>query len=450
MNMFFPDARERLKKKNVNSNIWLDSIEKMGKVTDIVGTIIEAHLPSVPLGALVKIFNDQQSYEILGEVVGFRAEKALIVPFNEPVGVCADAYVQCIEREQTVKVGESLIGRVIDPYGRPIDGRPLQDSGTTWPIVREPLNPLERRRIRIPIDLGIKSINAMLSCGEGQRIGIMAGSGVGKSVLMGMMARFTSCDVSVIGLIGERGREVREFLEENLGSAGLSRSVVVVSTGDQSPLSRVRAAHMATAVAESFRDQGKKVLLMMDSLTRVAMAQREIGLSVGEPPTTKGYTPSVFTLLPRLLERAGNSSSMGSLTAIYTVLVDGDDFNDPICDAARSILDGHINLVRELADQGHFPAIDILSSASRVMVDIADTDHLNAANALREILSIYKKNEDLISIGAYQTGTNPKIDMAIKMFPKVELFLKQDRSICCNYEESKTRLIELMNSINDN
>jgi flagellum-specific ATP synthase len=272
----------------------------------------------------------------------------------------------------------------------------------------------------------------------------MAGSGVGKSVLMGMISRYSDAEINVIALIGERGREVREFLEENLGQEGMKKSVVVVSTGDQSPLSRVRAAHVGTAIAEYFREKGRRVLLLMDSLTRVAMAQREIGLSVGEPPTTKGYTPSVFSLLPKLLERAGNSNSKGSLTGIYTVLVEGDDFNDPVSDAARSILDGHVNLSRSLAERNHFPAIDILSSASRVMLDIADEKQLKAVAILRDLLAEFQKNEDLIHIGAYNPGLNPKLDKAMKLLPKIELFLKQDRMVVCNFSNSLNAMYDLI------
>ncbi|WGL59454.1 FliI/YscN family ATPase [Pigmentibacter sp. JX0631] len=418
--------------------------ENFGKVVQIVGTVIEVTLADAPLGALVKIFNREKTFAIEGEIVGFRKEKSLVIPFSDPAGVCANSYVQCIEREPKILVGDHLIGRVIDGYGRPMTGTSFQiGQGIPYSIHREPLNPLVRNRITKHFDTGIRSINGLLSFGEGQRIGIMAGSGVGKSVLMGMISRYSDADVNVIALIGERGREVREFLEENLGSEGMKKSVVVVSTGDQSPLSRVRAAHVGTAIAEYFREQGRKVLLLMDSLTRVAMAQREIGLSVGEPPTTKGYTPSVFSLLPKLLERAGNSQSSGSLTGIYTVLVEGDDFNDPISDSARSILDGHINLSRILAERNHFPAIDILSSASRVLTDIASQEHLKYVAYIRDLMSEYQRNEDLINIGAYSNGINPKLDRAIKLLPKINEFLKQDRNINCNYNESLLLLKEL-------
>jgi flagellum-specific ATP synthase len=419
-------------------------LDKLGKVMEVVGTVVEASLPGAPLGALVRIFDHKKTYSIDGEVVGFRRDRALIIPFSDPTGVCANALVQCVEREPKIRVGAHLIGRIVDPYLRPMSGQPIPAlAGVPWSIVREPLNPLLRRRIDAPLDLGVRAMNTLLTCGEGQRIGIMAGSGVGKSVLLGMIARYTQADLNVIALIGERGREVREFLEENLGAEGLARSVVVVSTGDQSPLARIRAAHVATAIADYFRQGGKKVLLMMDSLTRVAMAQREIGLAVGEPPTTKGYTPSVFSMLPRLLEQAGNSDSDGSVTGIYTVLVDGDDFNDPVTDAARSILDGHVNLSRQLAARNHFPAIDILTSASRVMVDITDDRHQRSAGQIREWMATYQKNEDLISIGAYNQGSNPKIDKAIHMQARIEKFLRQGRNEVSNFGESTEQLFEL-------
>lgn len=434
--MFHLNALQNLKNISpVDGNT--SGLEKYGKVIEVIGTVIEAAIQNVPIGALVRIFDSEKTFQVEGEVVGFKKDRALIFPFSEPVGVCAGAFVQCIEREQKICVGEHLIGRILDGYMRPIDGGPsLEGQGEMWAISREPLNPLTRRRIREPLDLGVRAMNALLTCGEGQRIGIMAGSGVGKSVLLGMISRYTETDINVIALIGERGREVREFLEDNLGEEGLRRSIVIVATGDQSQLIRVRAANVATAVAEYFRERGKKVLLMMDSLTRVAMAAREIGLAVGEPPTTKGYTPSVFSMLPRLLERAGNSHTKGSITGIYTVLVDGDDFNDPICDAARSILDGHINLSRFLAQRNHFPAIDVLTSASRVMQDIVSREHYQAAGVVRDLMATYARNEDVIQLGVYTQGSNQKIDKAIAMQEQIENFLRQDRYEKSSFEES--------------
>jgi flagellum-specific ATP synthase len=434
--------------KTLRQNLPLEGAEpkfdKWGKVTRMVGTIMEANLTGVPLGARVRIFDRSSDLQIDGEVVGFMGDKAQIMPFSDPTGICVNAHVACIEREPRIRVGDHLIGRIVDPYLQPFLGDPIPSTaGHPWAIGREPLNPLTRRRIRKTFDLGVKSLNALLTCGEGQRVGIMAGSGVGKSVLMGMIARYSEADLNVIALIGERGREVLEFLEENLGEEGLKRSIVVVSTSDQSHMSKVRAANVATAIAEHYRETGKSVLLMMDSLTRVANAQREIGLARGEPPTTKGYTPSVFSLLPRLLERAGNSSTQGSITGIYTVLVDGDDFNDPICDAARSILDGHVNLSRRLASKNQFPAVEILTSASRVMLDIVDESHKEAAALIREMMAEYEKNEDLINIGGYAHGSNPKIDRALILYPKIIAFLKQGREEHTSFEETKRMLLEL-------
>ncbi len=435
--MFAPDALQRLRQLRGQGTQSDRLLQKQGKVKEVLGDTLEVHLPGAPLGARVRI-EGMGGVDIEGEVVGFRKHHALVAPLSDPTGICGNALVTLIEREPTIRVGEHLVGRVLDAYLRPIDGKGSfgENMGESWNLVREPLNPMERRTIEKPIDLGVRSINTLLTCGEGQRMGIMAGSGVGKSVLLGMISQYASVDVNVIGLIGERGREVREFIDNCLGPEGLSRSIVIVSTGDQSPLSRIRAAHATTAVAEFFRERGRRVMLMLDSLTRVAMAQRQIGLSVGEPPTSKGYTPSVFSLLPRLLERAGNSASSGTLTGIYTVLVDGDDFSDPICDAARSILDGHINLHRELAARNHFPAIDILSSASRVMVDIVSREHWQLAGTLRDLMATYSRYEEAIAVGAYEAGTNAKLDQAIMMMPHIESFLKQDRQESATYEDS--------------
>ena len=341
-------------------------------------------------------------------------------------------------------VGRSLLGRIIDGLGDPIDGLGPLVGETTYPIYATPLNPLKRSRIRVPLDLGIRSINGLLTVGCGQRVGIFAGSGVGKSVLLGMIAKKTRADVNVIALIGERGRELNEFIEKQLGPEGLARSVIVVATSDHLPLIRMRGAFVATAIAEYFRDQGLHVNLMMDSVTRFAMAQREIGLALGEPPTTKGYTPSVFTLLPKLLERAGTSSTRGSITGLYTVLVEGDDNNEPIADAIRSILDGHIVLTRELATQGHYPAIDVSRSISRVMDDIIDPQQIELARKLKAVLAIYSKAEDLINIGAYTEGSNPEIDYAIKMIDPIKAYLCQDIDATLTLEESFSQLGTLM------
>jgi flagellum-specific ATP synthase len=345
-----------------------------------------------------------------------------------------------------VAVGQQLLGRVIDGLGNPIDGAGPLFSKIQYPIYAQPVNPLLRQRIRTPLDIGVRAINGLLTVGCGQRMGIFAGSGVGKSVLMGMIARKSQADVNVIALIGERGRELNEFIDKELGEEGLKKSVVVVATSDHLPLVRVRGAFVATALAEYFRDEGMHVNLMMDSLTRFAMAQREIGLALGEPPTTKGYTPSVFTLLPKLLERAGTSDHKGTITGLYTVLVEGDDMNEPIADAARSILDGHIVLTRELADRNHYPAIDVLKSISRVMEDIARLQHKHNSGSLKELLATYRKAEDLINIGAYVSGSNPAIDRSIEKIERINSFLRQDISESVGLEQSLQELDQIINS----
>ncbi|MBA4395670.1 MAG: flagellum-specific ATP synthase FliI, partial [Desulfobacca sp.] len=329
-----------------------------------------------------------------------------------------------VGEQVSVRVGSALIGRIIDGQGNPLDGKGVI-NGKEYPLFCSPPNPLQRQRISQPIDLGIRAINGLVTCGKGQRVGIMAGSGVGKSVLLGMIAKYTEADLNVIALIGERGREVREFIEKDLGNKGLDRSVVVISTAEQAPLAKVRAAFAATSIAEYFREQGQNVLLLMDSLTRVAMAQREIGLAIGEPPTTKGYTPSVFALLPKLLERVGYARGKGSITGLYTVLVEGDDFTEPVTDAARAILDGHIVLSRSLAMENHYPAIDILHSISRVMPDIVDPKHKEYAGKFLETLATYKKQEDMINLGLYKPGLSPPIDYAMAMNEKLKIYLRQ-------------------------
>jgi flagellum-specific ATP synthase len=395
-----------------------------GKVTNVAGIVIEGIGPGVSIGSVCSIINENNEI-IQAEVVGFKGNKILLMPFTDTKGLTPNCLIYASKGLTNIKVGKGLLGRVIDGLGQPIDGKgeiSYEDSVT---IYREPINPLKRKRITEHLDVGIKSINGILTIGKGQRMGILAGSGVGKSTLIGMMARYTKADVNVIGLIGERGREVKEFIEKDLGEEGLARSVVVAVTSDSSPLLRMRGAFVATSIAEYFREQGKHVLLMMDSITRFAMAQREIGLAIGEPPTTKGYTPSVFSTLPKLLERAGNSDSEGSLTAIYTVLVEGDDMNEPIADATRAILDGHIILSRQLAAQNHYPCIDILNSKSRVMNDVVSEEHKELANKLVSTYAVYKEAEDLINIGAYNKGSNPKIDFAISKIDAINDFLKQ-------------------------
>jgi flagellum-specific ATP synthase len=377
--------------------------------------------------------------------VGFRKGKVLLMPLEGLEGVSPGCKIVSLDQGAGVKVGPALLGRVIDGLGNPIDDKGVLGSDEQYPIYVNPINPLKRGRIREPIDLGIRAINGLFTCGKGQRVGIFSGSGVGKSSLLGMIAKNTRADVNVIGLVGERGREVREFIENNLGEDGLARSVLIVATSDSHPLLRMRAAYVATSISEYFRDQGMDVLLMIDSLTRFAMAQREIGLFLGEPPTTKGYTPSVFSLMPKLLERAGNIENKGSITGLYTVLVEGDDFNEPIADMTRAILDGHITLSRDLAAKNHYPAIDVLNSISRVMIDIIDKEQRKKANDLLNIVATYRKSEDLINIDAYIKGSNPEIDYAIKMIDSVNSFLKQDINDGVDFKASKEDLFALCN-----
>lgn len=397
--------------------------ELRGVVTDVTGLVIEGNGPFVPMGAHVTIHSNQR--RIPAQVVGFRRDKILLMPFSDLDGISPGAVISASHTDSEVLVSDHLLGRVINGLGEPIDQRPLSLVGDLVPLYRQPPNPVTRRRIDECFDLGVKTINSMLTVGAGQRVGIMAGSGVGKSTLLGMIARHSTSDINVIGLVGERGREVREFIERDLGEEGLRRSVVVVATGNESSLLRIRAAFLATAIAERFRDQGKKVVLMLDSVTRLAMAQREIGLAIGEPPSTRGYTPSVFAMLPRLLERAGTSDGPGSITGLYTVLVEGDDMNEPIADATRGILDGHIVLSRRLAGKGQFPAIEILESVSRVMSDIVPRKVLDLAAEARDILATYRDAEDLITIGAYKPGQNKKVDRAVGLIDALTDFLRQ-------------------------
>ena len=401
-----------------------------GKVTKSLGLIYEAHLPGAAVGSLCRILSSSDPRSEAGvdaEVIGFHDKRVLLMPFEDVAGVNNDSLVTLRKKTSSVRVGEGLLGRVLDGRGHPIDGKGpiisslVEERG----LYHHPTHPLEREMITEPLDLGVRAINGLLTCGKGQRVGIMAGSGVGKSVLLGMMARHTSADVNVIALIGERGREVREFIERDLGPEGLKRSVVVVSTSDKSPLLRMRGAFLATAIAEYFRDQGKDVLLLMDSLTRFCMAQREIGLAMGEPPASKGYTPSVFSTLPKLLERSGMAPTAGSITGLYSVLVEGDDMDDPIADSARSILDGHIVLSRKIAQRNHFPAIDVLQSTSRVMSSVVQKEHKAWAGLIREWMAIHAQVEDMINIGAYVRGTNARIDQAVAVQDKIEAFLRQ-------------------------
>ena len=418
-------------------------IRATGRVTDVVGLVIEAHGPVSCLGTVCDIYVKQNNHKIMAEVSGFKNNNVLLMPLEETLGIGPGCRVVAKQQKAVVPVGPGMLGRVLDGLGNPIDGKGPIPSEGEYPIYTTSINPMMRRRIEQPLDLGIRAINGLLTVGCGQRVGVFAGSGVGKSVLLGMIARKTRADVNVIALIGERGREVNEFIAKELGEEGLERSVIVVATSDRLPMIRMRGAFIATAIAEYFRDQGNHVNLMMDSVTRFAMAQREIGLALGEPPTTKGYTPSVFNLLPKLLERAGTSANRGTITGLYTVLVEGDDSNEPIADALRSLLDGHINLSRELAMENHFPAIDLLGSISRVMSDITDDKHRQNAHRLKQILATYSKAEDLINIGAYVAGSNSKIDYAIEMHEKVSDYLRQTIEETVNYEASIAQLDRL-------
>ena len=395
-----------------------------GKVNQVVGLVIEGKGPISSVGDGALIFPVDGTEPIDAEVVGFKDGKTLLMPLGELRGIGIGSRIMSKKQAVNTAVGESLLGRVIDGLGNPMDGKGPIDCRELIPIYRDTINPMNKKRITEPLDLGIRSLNGLLTCGKGQRIGIFAGSGVGKSVLLGMIARHTEANVNVIGLIGERGREVREFIERDLGD-GLERSVVVVATSDQPPLIRVRGAFLTIAIAEYFREMGNDVLLLMDSLTRFGMAQREVGLAIGEPPTSKGYTPSVFSLLTKLLERAGNGEGDGTMTGIYTVLVEGDDLDDPIADAARSILDGHVVLSRKLADSNHYPPVDVLRSISRTMKDIVPKEQIEYASRIIEVLSEFERAEDLINIGAYTPGSNKKIDYAISMIDKVKVFLTQ-------------------------
>jgi flagellum-specific ATP synthase len=397
-----------------------------GKVNQVVGLVIEGKGPISSVGDAALIYPVDGNPPIDAEVVGFKDGKTLLMALGDLRGVGIGSKILSRKRAVNTLVGEGLLGRVIDGLGNPIDGKGPIDCSDLIPVYRETVNPMKKKRITEPLDLGIRSMNGLLTCGKGQRMGIFAGSGVGKSVLLGMIARHTEADVNVIGLIGERGREVREFIERDLGE-GIERSIVIVATSDQPPLIRVRGAFLTIAIAEYFRDKGNDVLLMMDSLTRFSMAQREVGLAIGEPPTSKGYTPSVFSLLAKLLERSGNGEEEdGTMTAIYTVLVEGDDLDDPIADSSRSILDGHVVLSRRLSDMNHYPPIDVLKSISRTMKDIVSKEQTEYSSKIVEILSEYERAEDLINIGAYNPGSNKKIDYAISMIDKARAFLTQN------------------------
>lgn len=415
-----------------------------GKVTELTGIVVRAVVPGVRIGELCFIVPYHSRTPIKAEVVGFRDQEVLLMPLGNLEGIGLGNDVIPTGHTLTVRVGNGLLGRILDGLGDPLDEKkngPLQYT-EEYPVSAEPPPALHRTRVTKPISIGIKAIDALLTVGEGQRVGFFAAAGVGKSTLVGMIARNTEADINVICLVGERGREVRDFLEQSLGVEGLKRSVVIVSTSDQPSLVRLKAAYVATAIAEYFRDRGKKVMLLMDSITRFARALREVGLAIGEPPARQGYTPSVFSTLPRLLERSGNSDK-GSITAFYSVLVAGDDMNEPVADETRSILDGHIVLSRDLSARGHYPAIDISESLSRVMESIVDKDHMDAARKLREVVANYEKERDLILIGAYEEGSDPKVDYAIEKIDEVNNFLKQGISERIPIEESIEMLKEI-------
>lgn len=419
-------------------------IKYTGRVSKLIGLTIESEGPAVELGEVCLIYPLKEGEPIISEAVGFKDQTVLLMPLGEMSGIGPGSKVLATGTSLQVDVGEGLLGRVLDGLGEPMDSLGKPDLRKKYPVNNNPPDPLTRQKIEDVLPLGIKAIDSLITCGRGQRVGVFAGSGVGKSTLMGMIAKNTKADINVIALIGERGREVREFIENDLGEEGLKRSVVIVATSDKPALVRVKGALLATSIAEYFRDQGKNVVLMMDSLTRFSLAQREIGLAVGEPPVTRGYTPSVFAMLPKLLERAGNSAD-GSITGLYTVLVDGDDLNEPIADAVRGILDGHIVLARRLATQGHYPAIDVLESVSRVMPNIIDEMHMNSSREFKEILATYSEAEDLINIGAYIKGTNPKIDKAIEKNDSFKKFLMQGVNDKFEFEET----ISLLDSVVD-
>lgn len=420
-----------------------DSYKRYGKVKRVIGLMIESKGPASSIGDVCLIYAKGQSGKVIkAEVVGFQEENILLMPYLEAASIAPGSIVEATGESLRVKVGTGLIGQVIDAFGEPLDGKLLPKGLSPVSTEQSPPNPMKRPPIREKMGVGVRSIDSLLTVGKGQRIGIFAGSGVGKSTLMGMIAKQTEADLNVIALVGERGREVREFIEKDLGKEGLKRSIVVVATSDQPALMRLKAAYTATAIAEYFRDKGQNVMFMMDSVTRVAMAQREIGLAAGEPPTTKGYTPSVFAILPRLLERTG-ANEHGTITAFYTVLVDGDDMNEPIADTVRGILDGHIVLDRALANKGQFPAVNVLKSISRVMSNISTKQHLDAANKFRELLSTYQNSEDLINIGAYKRGSSREIDEAIQFYPQLIQFLKQGTDESASLEESIAVLTSL-------
>lgn len=434
------------------SNLNFDQLKKLiedtdtfnyyGKVSSIAGLTVESKGPIARVGEICNIYSLDKKIRILAEVVGFRENKVILMPYSELTGIGPGSLVESTKSFLKVRIHESLKGRILDGLGNPIDGKGEITQGDYYDVDNNPPNPIGRKRIKEILPLGIKAIDSLITCGSGQRIGIFAGSGVGKSTLLGMIARNAKADINVITLVGERGRELNDFIEKDLKEEGLKRSIIVVATSDQPALIRLKSAMVGTAIAEYFRDKGLNVLLLMDSVTRFAMAQREIGMALGEPPVSRGYTPSVFTVLPKLLERTGNSDK-GSITGLYTVLVDGDDLNEPITDSVRGILDGHIVLSRQLANKNHYPAIDVLASISRLMNDIVSKDHIQAANFVKNKMAVYKDAEDLINIGAYKKGANPDIDIAIDVNKEVNMLLRQGIDEAFTFDET----IELLKNI---
>lgn len=421
-----------------------DLYTKMGKVEKVVGTTIEAVLPDCSIGDICEIIIEHSTNSNICEVVGFRENRVILMPYQDIDGIGYGTYVKNTKSKLSVKMSDDLIGRTVDALGNPIDDLGPIEYDSTYTIKGVPSNPMTRPRIDNILELGVKAIDAAITIGKGQRMGIFAGSGVGKSTLMGMIARNVKVDINVIALVGERGRELIEFIKRDLGEEGLARSVLVIATSDQPAMMREKCALTATTIAEYFKDKGHDVLLMMDSLTRYAMAQREIGLSIGEAPVARGYTPSIYATMPKLLERAGNFET-GSITGIYTVLVEGDDENEPIADIVRGIIDGHIMLSRKIAAKNHYPAIDVLSSVSRLMNDIADPEHKDLANKMRNIMALYEQNVDLLSIGAYKTGSNSELDFAISKMNKINEFLKQKVDEKFDLQETVNLLNEALN-----
>lgn len=419
-----------------------NTFRPIGKVIQIIGLVIEADGPISSIGDLCHIHINANRDPIWAEVVGFREDKILLMPLGSMDGLRPGNIVENTGSTMKISVGEALLGRVLDGLGNPIDSLSDPKCSKFYSTQAQNINPMKRKPIDEPLTMGIRSVDSFITIGKGQRMGIFAGSGVGKSTTLAMMARNTSADVNVIALVGERGREVREFIENTLGPEGMARSVVVVATSEQPSLVKIKAAFVATAIAEYFRDTGRDVLFMLDSVTRIAMAQREVGLAIGEPPATRGYTPSVFALLPKLLERTG-ANDKGTITGLYTVLVEGDDFNEPISDTVRSILDGHIMLSRALAHKNHYPAVDVLQSISRVMSEIASPEHKQAAGAIRNLIATYNHNADLINIGAYVQGSDPKIDKSIELIDEINGFLTQSMKEKINYTDSINKLIEI-------